>query len=369
MFINDWGSNPNERIYHIADFIKNFSSLKTHIIGRYYDWMPNRDDLQTVDVSFIDSKKYTKSKIRSYLLRCIIIWKAFRSIINKRPQFLYIRSLYFSLIFGIFRPFFNYQIIYETHGFSYKEQQYKKAYRKANIIKYIESFNLNKLVSYVVTNTPFLAREIEIHFPFKGKAFPIMNGLDFSEFEPDKKTDIKKRDKFWLGFIGNWEHWIAIEDLLKISEMQDDYTIVIVGEGYNYHEMREKYHKVNFIGKVPKQKALEYLFLFDCCISPWSEDKVFREKSARKTYEYLAAGKPIIVSDVPGKEDFLINEKHCLLYEPGNAGALLNAVNTLYNNKSLQKQISENNRQLAYEYTWEEIIKRSGLNTIFNKKI
>ncbi len=105
--------------------------------------------------------------------------------------------------------------------------------------------------------------------------------------------------------------------------------------------------------------ALAYLRKMDCCVSPWANEDIFLEKSARKTYEYLAAGKPIIVSNVVGKEQFLVENRNCLLYEPGNAISLLKNIEKLIDNIELSKEISYNNKELAKKFTWDRVIENS----------
>ena len=84
-------------------------------------------------------------------------------------------------------------------------------------------------------------------------------------------------------------------------------------------------------------------------------------KSARKTFEYLAAGKPIIVSNVVGREGFLIEGKNCITYEPENPKDLAEKIKKLLNNNELKKQMQNNNTKLAKKYSWKRNIERSGL--------
>jgi glycosyltransferase involved in cell wall biosynthesis len=103
------------------------------------------------------------------------------------------------------------------------------------------------------------------------------------------------------------------------------------------------------------------LINFDICVSPYSKDKIMRHKQAMKTLEYLAAGKPIIVSDVIGKENFLKEGKNCLLYEPENPVDLANKITWLLQHKELKDQMGKKNKELAETFSWERTLWRSGL--------
>jgi len=367
IFINDWGSNPNERIFYIADFIKQETELTTLIIGRKYKGIPERNDLFLISSRFLNKERSNNSRIKKSILRLLILLMSIWKVIKLKPSYLYIRSRYFSFVFGKLKKIFKYKLIYETHGLAYKEQQFKGRNKKARLTKRLENSIFNKLADYIVTNTSFLADRINNEYNFIGKIFTIPNAIDLSDFHKIEKLNIQKDvNEFWAGFVGNWESWIAIEDLLKVSELTDRIKIVVIGEGYQYKELKAQFSKVRFTGRVEKQLALSYLKHLDCCISPWSSDPIFQEKSARKTYEYLAAGKPIIISNVAGKEEFIKENENCLLYEPGNSDSLLSAIIRLKKSKSLSDKLSRNNKLLAKEYTWDKVIERSNLNNIFN---
>ena len=47
MFINDWGSNPNERVFYIADYFKRLG-CDIVFIGRTYKDMPNREYFSSI---------------------------------------------------------------------------------------------------------------------------------------------------------------------------------------------------------------------------------------------------------------------------------------------------------------------------------
>ena len=100
---------------------------------------------------------------------------------------------------------------------------------------------------------------------------------------------------------------------------------------------------------------------FDAFVCPWSEDKLFAEKSARKTSEYLSFGKPILVSDVVGKESFMINEENCITYKPGNIEDLYTKLKSLFQTPSNIKKISENAQILSKKRDWFNLIEESRL--------
>jgi len=366
LFINDWGSNPNPRIFYIADYLYKEANLTPIILGRSYYGIPQRNDTILLEPSYIDKKKYTKNTYSANRFRLKLFIEALRIIRKEKPVFVYIRSLYISSLLRKYKTKYHFKIIYETHGFAYKELIYKNKRIKSFFTKFIEEILFSGVVDYVVTNTQKLADNIIEKFPkLDNKIFPIPNGIDLDEFKNFEDV-IKPKGEKWVGFVGNWEYWIDIEDLLKLSVLSDDFKVVIVGEGHNYNEMEKKYPKVNFTGRVPKRTALSYLNRMDICVSPWSSHAIFSEKSARKTFEYLILGKPIIVSRVIGKEEFLKEKMNCLTYESGNINDLLNKIIELIDSVELYTKISSNNTALGRDFTWDEILPRSNVINIKN---
>lgn len=364
LFVNDWGFNPNPRIFYLANFFKDTLKYKTFILGRDYHGLPKRDDLFLVEHSLKTGKNYPKKSFPQNVLKVLILVKSLLLIIKYKPNLVYSRSLLILFILQLFKPFYKFKIIYESHGLIYKELNFKNNNIKSFCYKKIENLFYRLSIDYCVVISKKLVHTInQIYKLPTSNIFHIPNGIDPLEFE---NIDKLIKNEFWVGFIGNWEHWIDIEDLLKTSLNNSIYKVVIVGEGHNFEEMKLKYPNVLFTGKLPKTEALAYLNSFDVCCSPWSNDPIFEEKSARKTFEYLFLGKPIIVSDVTGKEDFLIENINCLTYQLNDILDLKTKIEILIKDTTLSNKISKNNKVLGEKFIWKNILINSNLTNFFS---
>jgi len=208
---------------------------------------------------------------------------------------------------------------------------------------------------------------------YNKQALFLGNGISLDAFVNVNSSQIFEEYRIRLtkplvGFIGNWENWMRIEDLLEASEYLQSANIIVIGEGKGITEFKERYTKVIFTGKIPHKDAIRFLSNFSVCISPHSKDEIMLYKSAVKTIEYMAAGKPIIVSDVVGKEDFLIEGENCMVYEPENPKDLAEKIELLLNDEDLMSVMGENNLELAKDFTWEKVLKRSRLIEILSGK-
>ena len=256
---------------------------------------------------------------------------------------------------------------YDFHGLAWKEEEYKSNKFKSIFFRFLENICLSHydhIVSQTETN-------MNLTMKFNKNCSLIENGIvsdDFSnpsknfllsEYNIDSKSPI-------VGFIGNWEHWMKIEDLLEASKYLKNVKIMVVGRGHSFDEYKRKYPNVIFTGRVRHKEALGFMSCFKVCVSPHSKDEIMIYKSAVKTFEYMAAGKPLIVSNVAGKENFLVEGVNCLFYEPENPRSLAEKVEILLSDEELMTKFSYNNKKLSKKFTWDKRVQKSGLIELLN---
>ena len=80
--------------------------------------------------------------------------------------------------------------------------------------------------------------------------------------------------------------------------------------------------------------------------------------SPTKVFDYFAMGLPVIASKMPTMEHILEEEKHGLLYKPGNANALAEAIQKIFSDKNLYESIQKEVLSAAQYYSWENRAKR-----------
>jgi glycosyltransferase involved in cell wall biosynthesis len=76
--------------------------------------------------------------------------------------------------------------------------------------------------------------------------------------------------------------------------------------------------------------------------------------SSMKLFDAMAAGRPIIASDLPPLREILEHEKTALLVEPDRVEAWVRAVETLRQDRALAARLAAGARELASRYTWRE---------------
>jgi glycosyltransferase involved in cell wall biosynthesis len=115
--------------------------------------------------------------------------------------------------------------------------------------------------------------------------------------------------------------------------------------------------KFKFVDRVPNYEVPFWIRACDLVTIPWGWNEFSAYyTSPMKLFEYIAAGTPIIASDLPSLREVLHHEKNAWLVEPGSAEALAKGIARVLQDDDLQTKMSVEARQSAKEYTWERRI-------------
>ena len=75
--------------------------------------------------------------------------------------------------------------------------------------------------------------------------------------------------------------------------------------------------------------------------------------SPLKMFEYMAAARPIVASDLPALREVLRDRENAVLVEPDNAAALADGLRCLLGDASLAHRLATQARRDVEAYTWE----------------
>lgn len=145
----------------------------------------------------------------------------------------------------------------------------------------------------------------------------IPNAVDTTHFGQAIKQstlmadDIRRIPHPIVGFLGNLSDRIDFTLLNWLAVRNKGWSFVLVGgkgNNMNNKQMLVSFGKndnVYLLGNKPYCQLPMYLKAFDVCLIPFREDDFFSLScSPLKLYEYLATGKPIISTNLPGVLSF-----------------------------------------------------------------
>lgn len=106
-----------------------------------------------------------------------------------------------------------------------------------------------------------------------------------------------------LGYFGAIEPWLVDQELIKrASRERPDWNWVFIGNKSRGLEI-ENLPNVHFLPAVAYDRLPNYAAGFDVCVLPWDTELQFTSYgSAIKVREYLATGKPVVISPLPEYE-------------------------------------------------------------------
>ncbi|MDA0524652.1 glycosyltransferase family 4 protein [Methanococcoides alaskense] len=286
-------------------------------------------------------------------------------IVSKRVDYVIVRG-YDTILLYPFLKILNIKIYTDYHGKYKNELDQQNRHLRALFVGHIERLSLYLADRIIVVSGGVITQIQE----YEHKCIYLPNGIDIHTINGnDQACSIKlPGNKKIIGFIGNWEQFMKIEDVCECLKYANNCIGVIIGMGYKADHIMNKYsdtENIIFTGRLQREDVYALLHKFDICILPYDKDdkhSLYPDYfSSRKAKEYIAAGKPIVVSDVEGRESWLIENQNCLLYESGNPKDLAEKIDILLNNEELYDKMCTNNRDLSKNFMWDTIIYQSGL--------
>ena len=189
------------------------------------------------------------------------------------------------------------------------------------------------------------------------------DGVDLIKFKNNK---IIENSTPLLTYCGSLSKSKGIDLIINSAKYIKNVEFLIIGglkvEVDHYKKIANDYgvKNINFIGQVNYSDVPNLLNKSDILLLPSSAKNIKSRNytSAMKLFEYMSIGKPIIASNIPSNTEILENNLNCLLFEPDNPKSMVEKINTLINDKELNKKITKNSSKLAIKYSWTERSKK-----------
>lgn len=219
---------------------------------------------------------------------------------------------------------------------------------KKNIYVLLEKLIANITDKFICVSKGMMNESLMYNIAPKSKYIVIHSGFDIKKFRNSKKNlklinfkNLKKTKIITM--VGAFEKRKRQIEFLpifkKLLKKDKNLLLILVGSGIllNYAKKKAQELKVKqnilFVGfsKFPEK----YIALADLCVM-----NSIREGLPRVVPQYIAAGKPVITSNLPGIEEIIKNSKNGFIFNQDNQIELYKKLYLMLNNKKTLKKIT-----------------------------
>jgi len=256
------------------------------------------------------------------------------------------------------------KIIYTAHGFHF--------YRGAPLLNWLFYYPVEKhLAKYTDVLVTINKEDYECAVKKRFDAKEILHinsvGVDIADFKPSENKFKIRQDYgyadddfiilYTAEFIPRKNHKFLIESLPSLKKTIPNLKIILPGKGELFDDMVNLAKKlrvhdiINFCGY---RKDINKL----CRLSDLYVATSRQEGLPIGVVEALAAGLPVVVSDIRGQNDIIKAGINGSLYKPGDQHDFINKVIVLYEDKKKCLMLAENNIKIAKKYSTEIAVKK-----------
>jgi len=254
---------------------------------------------------------------------------------------------------------FNIPVIYESHDFNFDKRQ--KIFPK-----FLELATRHKMLG-IVTISHYLAKEYARMKIPKDRIWVLHDGVDLERFNPHlskyearKAIGLERNEKIAC-YAGQLYEGSGIDHIIEAAGLLNNVIFLIVGGKSNDIKKYKKNVVISkgltnivFTGFVKNALIPLYLFASDVLLMPFTPRvPTLKYMSPLKMFEYMAAGRPIVATDLPVIREVLKDKENAVLVEAENTGDLVRGIRDVLDNAYLSSRITRKVRDDVLKYSWD----------------
>jgi glycosyltransferase involved in cell wall biosynthesis len=276
---------------------------------------------------------------------------------------------YVASAFCFFKKQLHASIVHDMHGnviseiFQKWRLEKQKLKHTFNLLEFflLQEVTIHHADYHLVVSLP-LQKELLAHGVPRNKILLNRNGVDVEKF---KTKNTPRRGTFTICYAGGFQVWQGVDSLVEAGQMLEDLDIKLKFVGLRQtHQDRiwgkriknSLGSKAELVGRVGHQELIGHLQSADVLVSPRPYNPANTAMFPCKFPEYIALGKPVIVTDV-GDTPYFVRKYGCgFVCHPSPSG-LAAAIRKAYNmGRPKLRIMGERGRRLAETtFTWKTI--------------
>ena len=151
---------------------------------------------------------------------------------------------------------------------------------------------------------------------------------------------------------------VMLDAFERLPAGLDDVHLVVVGDGRDREVLRSLPERIRprvlRLGTVAHDLLPAYHAAADVYVSP----AVGQESFGIVLVEAMAAGVPVVCTDIPGYREVVRDGVDGLLVPPNDPAALADAIARVLNDGTLAAELAEAGRERAAQYAWDAVLPR-----------
>jgi glycosyltransferase involved in cell wall biosynthesis len=186
----------------------------------------------------------------------------------------------------------------------------------------------------------------------------------YLRYSIDEQLVERLKDRFNIVYLGDTSFRrgtdTAIKALKFLKDIISNVQLILVGDSSVDGELKELAriegveNFVSFEGWQDVSLFPSYTLAANVCISPLKRNLHHDTTFANKLFQYMAMGKPVVVSDSTTQANVVKIENCGLVHEADNEGDLAKQILKLYNNEELAIELGENGKQAVLQrWNWD----------------
>ncbi|MEO8225092.1 MAG: glycosyltransferase, partial [Gammaproteobacteria bacterium] len=172
------------------------------------------------------------------------------------------------------------------------------------------------------------------------------------------------------GFIGSFYNWEGLDLLVAaaalLRQRRADVHILLIGGGAEEERLRQQVERLGlansvlFAGRVPHADVGAYYGALDLLVYPRPATPLTDMVTPLKPLEAMAAGKPVLASDVAGHRELIRHDFNGLLFPAGDPVALAAGIDAALRRPDLPALCDRALHWVHEERTWRASVARYG---------
>jgi glycosyltransferase involved in cell wall biosynthesis len=250
-------------------------------------------------------------------------------------------------------------LVYEVHEISWRmAKDQGSPIKRWQEIKDREEKVFGQAAGLVCTS-PGLARYLQEEIKPQAEILVAPNPVPDAFFQAPRRSDQASPRVI---YVGQFWPWKGVDTLVQAVALTQNARLVLLG-GEPGGPDRERLNdlvaelnlkeRVEFHGFEPQVKVIDELSRAAVAVVPApGGDEMSRDfTSPLKLFEYLAAGTPVVATDVPSINQLVKNEGEVLLTPPDDPAAMANRLERILEDQALAERLGQAGRKWARAYT------------------